>query len=104
MEAKKVKLDLNNKEFQQTFLALGKEDKGRVHDTLTKIVQLDWNQLYRDKGLNWEKIVSVKPPKGIDALYSIRITKSRRAIAYRSGELIVFLSIEHDHDSTYGKK
>lgn len=34
-------------------------------------------QLYRDNGLKW-KIVSVKPPSGIDAIYSLRITQSRR--------------------------
>ena len=62
------------------------------------------NQVYIDNGLKWEKIVSFKPPVGIDAIYSLRITQSRRATAYREGEFIRFLTIASDHDSTYGKK
>ncbi|MDD2750785.1 MAG: hypothetical protein PHX24_11965, partial [Acidithiobacillus sp.] len=61
-------------------------------------------QLYRDRGLKWEKIVSVDPPEGISAVYSLRLTQSRRATAYREGTYIRFLTIAPDHDSTYGKK
>jgi hypothetical protein len=46
---------------------------------------MTWNQVYRDSGLKWEKIVSFKPPPGIDAVYSLRITQARRATAYRDG-------------------
>ena len=35
-------------------------------DTLHKIRQLTWHQLYRDQGLKWEKITSVRPPQGIE--------------------------------------
>jgi hypothetical protein len=65
---------------------------------------MTWSQVYRDGGLKWEKIISVKPPKNIDAIYSLRITNSRRATAYRDGEFIRLLTIAPDHDSTYGKK
>ena len=54
--------------------------------------------------LKWEKISSIKPPDGIDAIYSIRITQARRATAFRKGDFIRFLTIAPDHDSTYGKK
>jgi hypothetical protein len=50
------------------------------------------------------KITSVKPPSGIDALYSLRITQARRAVAYREGDFLRLLSIPPDHDATYGKK
>jgi hypothetical protein len=60
--------------------------------------------VYRDQGLKWEKIVSVKLPDGIEAIYSIRISQSRRATAFREGEIMRFLTIEPDHDATYGKK
>jgi hypothetical protein len=51
-----------------------------------------------------EKISSIKPPPGIDAVYSIRITQARRAMACREGDFMRFLTIEPDHDSTYGRK
>jgi hypothetical protein len=54
--------------------------------------------------LKWEKVDSVKPPQGIDALYSLRINQGRRATAYRDSDFMRFLTIAPDHDSTYGKK
>jgi hypothetical protein len=99
-----IKLDLNNPEFQRSWLELDKTERNRVLDTLKKLLKLDWEQVYRDQGLKWEKITSVRPPKGIDALYSIRITQARRATAVREGEFMRFLTVQPDHDSTYGKK
>jgi hypothetical protein len=100
----RVKLDLNNEIFQQNLLGLDKTERNRVLDTLKKLLQLTWNQVYRDQGLKWEKISSVLPPQGVDFLYSLRITQARRATAYRSGDFIRFLTIEPDHDAAYGKK
>lgn len=99
-----VRLDLNNPVFQQNLLTLQKQERHAALDTLNKLRQLTWNQLYGDHGLKWEKIVSIKPPTGIDALYSLRITQSRQATAYRDGEFIRLLSVAADHDSAYGKK
>ena len=83
---------------------LDKDELVRVRNCLKKLLQLDWDQLYRDQGKKWEKIVSVDLPKGIDALYSFRITQARRAIAIRQEEYLRILSIQPDHDATYGKK
>lgn len=99
-----VSLDLNNPVFQAHLLNLQKTDRHAALDTLKKIRQLTWDQLYRDSGLKWEKIVSVKTPAGIDAIYSLRITQSRRCTAYRDGDYLRFLTIAPDHDSTYGRK
>lgn len=99
-----VRLDLNNPVFQENLLSLQKPERLAALDTLNKIRQLTWNQLYRDNGLKWEKVFSVKPPSDIDALYSLRITQSRRATAFRDGDFIRMLTIALDHDSTYGKK
>lgn len=98
-----VRLDLNNPVFQENLLTLQKSERHAALDTLNKLRQMTWNQAYRDGGLKWEKIISVKPPKDIDAIYSLRITNSRRATAYRDGEFIRLLSIAPDHDSTYAK-
>lgn len=101
---KRVRLDLNNEVFQENLLGLDKAESARVLNTLRKLRQMTWAQVYGDSGLKWEKIDSVKPPKGIDAVYSLRITQARRATAYREADLMRFLTIQQDHDSTYGKK
>lgn len=99
-----VRLDLNNPVFQENLLTLQKPERHAALDTLNKIRQLSWNQVYRDQGLKWEKITSVRPAAGIDAVYSLRITQSRRATAYRDGNFLRLLTIAPDHDGTYGKK
>jgi len=100
----KVRLDLNNPVFQDNLLRLQKPERHAALDTLNKIRRLTWNQLYRDPGLKREKITSVKPPLGIDAIYSLRLTQARRANAYRDGDFIRLLTIAPDHDATYGRK
>jgi hypothetical protein len=99
-----VRLDLNNPVFQENLLTLQKLERHAALDTLSKLRQMTWNQVYRDQGMKWEKIVSIKAPSGIAALYSLRITQSRRATAYREGDFIRLLTIAGDHDSAYGKK
>jgi hypothetical protein len=99
-----VRLDLNNPVFQEHLFNLQKAERNCAIDTLKKIRQLTWTHLYRDNGLKWEKIISVKPPQGIDAIYSMRITQSRRCTAYRDGEFMRLLTVAPDHDSTFGKK
>ena len=98
-----IRLDLNNPTFQANLLSLQKPERYAALDALNKVRQLTWNQLYADNGLEWEKISSVKPPAGVDAIYSLRITQSRRATAYRDGDFIRFLTVAADHDSTYGR-
>ena len=103
-KARNVQLDLNNEVLQNNWLGLEKSERERVTDTFRKIRQLTWEQVYRDPGLKWEKVASVKAPPGIDAIYTLRITKSRRATAYRHGNFMRFLTIAPDHDAAYGKK
>ena len=99
-----VRLDLNNPVFQGNLFQLQKPERHAALDTLNKIRQLPWQQLYAGSGLKWEKTSSVKPPPNIDAIYSLRITQSRRATAYRDGDFIRRLTVAPDHDSTYGRK
>ena len=100
----KVILDLNNEKFQENLFGLQKPERHAAMDTLNKVRKLTWSQMYRDNGLKWEKIVSVRPPAGIDAIYSFRLTQGRRATATREGAYMRLLTIAPDHDSTYGKK
>ncbi len=101
---KNVQLDLNNEVFQENWLDLDKQERNRVTDTLKKIRQLTWDQAYRDQGMKWEKVSSIDPPKGIAAIYTLRVTLARRATAYRDGNFLRLLSIAPDHDMAYGKK
>jgi len=96
----RVLLDLNNPVFQQEWLALEREEAISVLATLRKIRLLDWEQLYRDKGLHWEVINSRSGPAG-KRIYSLRITRSMRAVAYREGDFLRLLSLHADHDSAY---
>jgi hypothetical protein len=100
----RVRLDLNHLEFQENLLTLQKPERHSALETLNRLRQMTWNQVYRDNGLKWEKIVSVTPPAGVVAVYSLRISQSRRATAYRDGEFMRLLTIAPDHDTTYGKK
>jgi len=99
-----VRLDPNNPVLQEQLVNLQKAERNSAIDTLKKIRQLTWSQMYRDNGLKWEKISSVKPPHGIESIYSLRITQSRRCTAYREREFMRLLTVAPDHDSTYGKK
>ena len=99
-----IRLDLNIPVFQEHLFGLQKPERNAAIDTLRKIRQLSWEQLYRDNGLKWETIVSVRPAQGVDAIYSLKISQSRRCTAYRDGDFMRFLTVAPDHDSTYGRK
>ena len=81
-------------------MALEREEALAILAILRKIRQLEWEQLYRDRGLRWEAILSQSGPAG-KRIYSIRITRRVRAVAYRDGDFLRFLSLHPDHDSAY---
>jgi len=96
----KLRLDLNNPDFQKEWFGLQKNDFLSTKNTLQKLSQMDWRQVYQDKGLRWEKIQSVKTPKGRD-LYTIRLSRKHRAVVCRKDEFMIFVSLHPDHDSAY---
>jgi hypothetical protein len=96
----KVRLDLNYPAFQKEWFDLSKEDFLAIKNTLKKIISMDWNQIYKDKGLRWEKIHSIVTPAG-RTLYSIRLSKKFRAIVCREKDFLIFVSLHPDHDSAY---
>ena len=98
-----VQLDLNSEVFQQGLRRLEKGEQQPVLDTLKKIARLSWDQVYRDRGLKWDRIVSL-PQRGAHVVHSIRVTRSCRATAFRQGGFMRFLTVERDYDSTYGRK
>ena len=99
-----VELDLNSPFFQSAWNNLELVEQEKALATFEKLTQLTWNQVYRDKGLKWEKIHSIATPKGIEALYSFRVSKSIRGIGFRENHFLRVLLIDPDHDAAYGKK
>ena len=99
-----VELDLNSPFFQSAWNNLELVEQEKALASFEKLTQLTWNQVYRDKGLKWEKIHSIAAPKGIEALYSFRVSKSIRGIGFRENHFLRVLLIDPDHDAAYGKK
>lgn len=95
-----IRLDLNNPEFQTNLLALEKSEAWAVLNTLRLLQSLDWQQLSNSKGLRWELIQSRSGPQG-QRLYSLRISRRCRAVAWRDGDWLRLLSLHPDHDSAY---
>jgi hypothetical protein len=95
-----IRLELNNPEFQANLLALDKPQAWAVLQTLRLLQAMDWLQLQQSKGLRWELIQSRQGPQG-QRLYSLRVSRSCRAVAWRDGEWLRLLSLHPDHDSAY---
>jgi hypothetical protein len=95
-----ILLDLNTPAFQEGWFALERNDASAVLATLRKIRQMTWPELYRDAGIHWEAIQG-RPGPSNQRLYSLRISRRVRAIAFRDGEILRVLSLHPDHDSAY---
>ena len=59
----RVELDLNNQDFQFDLFGLQKPERHSAIETLKKLLHMTWDQIYRDNGLKWEKVISLSPPK-----------------------------------------
>lgn len=88
--------DLNAPDVQADLLLLEKAELVAFFKTLRKLKQLSWQQVYRDKGLRWESIKSVR-----DDAYTIRVTQKCRAVVKRDGDTSRFISLHPDHASAY---
>lgn len=95
-----VRLDLNNPVFLRNLFALAKNDQRQALTTFGKLLQMTWDQIYRDPGLKWEAIVSQVGPHG-GRLYAFRMGKALRAVAYRQDDWLRILSLHPDDDSAY---
>ena len=95
-----IRLDLNNPVFQRILFKLTKNDQRNILNTLSKLADMTWQQIYSDRGLKWETILSQKGPDG-GRIYSFRISKGFRGIGYRDRSWLRILSLHPDHDSAY---
>ena len=89
-----ILVDWNHPDFQSRFLNLEKQEILQVLKTVRKLLQMEWEQVYQDKGLNWEYVSQSN-------LYSLRASQKMPILAHRDGEWMRLLSIHPDHDSTY---
>ncbi len=95
-----IELDLNHPGFQADLFKLEKDEVVRFFNTLRKIRRLSWHQVYQAKGLNWEPAGMRLGPHG-ERLYSIRVSRKFRAVVFREGNFMAFVSLHPDHDSAY---
>lgn len=93
-----VRLDLNSPEFQEVFFQLEAAELKQVVSPLRRLRGLEWSQLYRHTGFKWEALDHVKAPNG-GKVYSLRLSQRMRALAFREGEFLRFISLHPDHDS-----
>jgi hypothetical protein len=98
----RVRLDLNSPGFQDVFFRLELAELKQVVTSLRRLAELDWISLYRHTGFRWEAIAHIKSPNGA-TVHSLRLSQKVRAVPYRDGEFLRFISLHPDHDSAYGR-
>ena len=96
----RVRLDLNSPQFQDVFFRLEPAELKQVVATLRRLRVLDWNTLYRHTGFRWEAIEHLTAPNGAK-VYSLRLSQRIRALTFREGDFLRFISLHPEHDSAY---
>ena len=94
----KVLLDLNLPAFQDDLLALEPNEVRLALKTVRKLRTLAWVAVYRDPGPKWEQI------KGAPGKFTVRLSRSSRAVVQRDGDHVRFIALHTDHDAAYGKR
>ena len=97
-----MRIDLNFPDFQKDLFKLEKNELYALIKTLRTLSRMDFDQLRRSPGLNLEHMKNMKTRKG-NPLYSIRITRSFRAVISIDGDYLRFISLHPDHNSAYKK-
>ena len=95
-----MKIDLNFPPFQQDLFSLDKTQLTAFVKSVKKINKMDLREVQQSSGLNLEKIKNLKTSNG-KTLYSIRMSKSFRAVICIEDDFIRFISLHPDHDSAY---
>jgi len=95
-----LRIDLNFPDFQKDLFKLEKKELYALIKTFRALSKLDFDQVRSSSGLNLEQIKKTKTRKG-NPIYSIRITRSFRALLSIEGDYLRFISLHPDHDSAY---
>jgi len=96
----RLRLDLNSPQFQDVLFRLEWAELKQVVAALRRLRELEWNTLYRHPGFQWEAIEHLKAPNGAK-VYSLRLSQRIRALAFRDGDFLRFISLHPEHDSAY---
>ena len=95
-----MKIDPNFPPFQQDLFSLDKTQLTAFVKSVKKINKMDLRQVQQSSGLNLEKIKNLKTSNG-KTLYSIRMSKSFRAVICIEDDFIRFISLHPGHGSAY---
>ena len=98
--ANRVRLDLNSPGFQEVFFRLETAELKQVVASLRRLSELEWAAIYRHTGFQWEAVKHLDAPNGA-GVYSLRLSQKVRALAFRDGHFLRFVSLHPDHDSAY---
>lgn len=98
--ANRVRLDLNSPAFQDVFFRLETAELKQVVASLRRLGELEWAAIYRHTGFQWEAVRHLKAPNGA-GVFSLRLSQKVRALAFRDGHFLRFVSLHPDHDSAY---
>jgi hypothetical protein len=98
----RIRLDLNNPVFQEVPFRLEATELKQVIASLRRLRELEWSGFYRHKGFHWEAIEHLKGPNDAK-VHSLRLSQRIRALAFRDGEFLRFVSLHPDHDSAYDR-
>jgi hypothetical protein len=96
----RIRLDLNNPEFQEMLFRLEAAELKQVVASLRRLREFQWTEFYRHKGFHWEAIEHLKAPNEAN-VHSLRLSQKIRALAFRDGEFLRFVLLHPDHDSAY---
>ena len=91
---------MNSPLFQDDFFELEKNEQTALIKILKKIRKLTWSELYVDKSIRWEMILSKKTKSG-ERVYSLRFSQKYRALAIREENFLRLLTLHVNHDGAY---
>lgn len=92
--------DRNNRECQANLFSFDKPEVWAVLKPVKLLQAMTWEPIQASKDLRWELFQSRHGPDG-ERLYAMRISRSWRAVAWREGAWLRFLSLHPGHDSAY---
>jgi len=89
-------------EFDQAVMAAEKPVRLAAAKMLLLLQSLELPQLWAHRGLNFEKLHGMIEPVTGEQLYSLRVTRSVRAITcIGNGPTLVLVSLQPQHDKAY---
>lgn len=97
---RRVQIDINSPVFLKALFDLGPSELKQVGAALRRLMGMEWNAIYSHTGFKWEALDHIRAPNGAKT-YSLRLSQKMRALAYRDGDFLRFISLHPDHDSAY---